>query len=112
MRELVFTPIAEARLEDISDWAFEKFGARQATRYEDELVSRCIAISNGSAVTQNCSVIMEPGAKTQLRFGRAGRHLIIFLDRESHCVIVDLLHSSSNLAGHIETLSRLYGSDS
>ena len=107
MRKLTFTTKAEQRLEEISDWTFERFGPRQADIYEQELISKCLAIASGMAVTQSCSILTPANLSPPLRFGRSGKHLIIYLEHRDKCVIIDLMHSSSNLATGIERLARL-----
>lgn len=106
MRQLIFTPFAELQLDEILSWTFEEFGPQQADKYENELINRCLAIAEGIAATQNCSVILPSGAASSLHFGRAGQHIIVFMETSDAIVIVSLLHSKSNLAAQIETLSR------
>ncbi|MFK7837172.1 MAG: type II toxin-antitoxin system RelE/ParE family toxin [Sulfitobacter sp.] len=106
MRQLTFTVLAERQLDDILSWKFEEFGPQQAERYEDELINRCAAIASGVAATQNCSMIMQPGAVSALRFGRAGQHLVVFLEKPDAIIIVGFLHGKSDLAAQLELLSR------
>ena len=106
MREVNFTPLAEAQLDDILYWTFEEFGPQQAENYENELTNRCTAIAQGIAATQNCSNIMGPGASSCLRFGRAGQHIVVFIDKPDRVTIVGFLHTKSDLAAHLEVLSR------
>ena len=108
MRKLTFTPIAEKRLEAISEWTFQRFGPRQAGRYEEEIVARCAGIASGTVPSQNCSVLTETNISTPLRFARTGKHMIIFLEYHDRCVVVELLHSSSDLAAHVADLALLY----
>jgi len=108
VRKLVFTPFAEKRLEEIVWWTLDTFGPSQAEKYEKELLQRCMGILDGSTLTQNCSVIMQPGQTTPLHFARSGKHLIICLMQDERCVIVGLLHSSSDLASQLEKLSKSF----
>lgn len=107
MRRLVLTKIAQDRLYDIVDWTIETFGPRQATAYEGELVSVLSRIVNETALTQDCALLMEEGSVTPLKFARAGKHLIIFMEFDVRFVVVDLLHSSSDLAAHLDRLTNM-----
>ncbi|WP_430450529.1 hypothetical protein [Rhodophyticola sp.] len=42
-----------------------------------------------------------------MRFVRAGEHFLVFLDRPDEIIIVDILHSRSDLPRHIAALMAL-----
>ncbi len=98
---------AEDSLVEIARWTIEKFGLRQADIYEAELLSRCEAIVNGHAHSRSCSILVDDAA--DLRYLRAGEHFLVFLDRPDEIIIVDILHSRSDLPRHIAALSALKG---
>ena len=94
---------AEASLVDIALWTIETFGQHQADIYETELIARCEAIARGEVVSRSCSVLIDDASN--LRFARAGEHFLVFLERSDEIIIVDILHSRSDLPHHISALS-------
>lgn len=100
------TPQAEESLIVLAFWTIESFGTQQAERYEDELIDRCDAISTGTVLSRSCAVLLGHG-DTDLRYARAGEHFVVFLDAAEQVVIVDFLHSRSDLPRHIAALDVL-----
>lgn len=108
-RSLRLTRRAEASLVEIAKWTIEQFGLKQADLYEAELLTRCQAILNGQAHSRSCAVLVDEAA--DLRFARAGEHFLVFLDRPDEVIIVDILHSRSDLARHVAALAALRNVD-
>ncbi len=108
-RSFRLTRHAEDSLVEIARWTIERFGLRQADIYESELLSRCEAIVNGEALSRSCSILVDDA--TDLRYLRAGEHFLVFLDRPDEVIIVDILHSRSDLPGHIAALTALRSSE-
>lgn len=106
-RNFRLTRHAEESLIEIARWTIEKFGPRQADVYEAELLSRCEALVNGHAHSRSCSILVDDVA--DLRYLRAGEHFLVFLDRPEEVIIVDILHSRSDLPRQIAALSALKG---
>ena len=106
-RSFRLTRRAENSLVEIALWTIERFGLRQAGIYEAELLARCEAIVNGQAHSRRCSILVDDVA--DLRYLRAGEHFLVFLDRPEEVIIVDILHSRSDLPRHIAALSALKG---
>lgn len=102
-RAVRFTRAAEASLGKIADWTLETFGPAQALRYEAELLDRCEAIAEGQAHSRDCSALAPEGRG--LRYVRAGEHFLIYLEREDDIVIVEVLHSRSDLPTRLAKLS-------
>ncbi|MFD2238164.1 type II toxin-antitoxin system RelE/ParE family toxin [Aureimonas populi] len=65
--------------------------------YEEDLIARCEAIAAGAAHSQGCREIIDPALPANLRFTRAGGHLIIFVKMDSEVVITDFLHPQRDL---------------
>ena len=63
------------------------------------------AIAKGEAASRSCAVLVS-GAE-DLRFVRAGEHFLVFLDRPDEVIVVDILHSRSDLPRHVAALSAL-----
>ena len=97
--------MAEYSLVEIARWTIKSFGVRQAEIYETELISRCEAIASGQAHSRSCSILVDDAA--DLRYLRAGEHFLVFLDRSDEVIIVDILHSRSDLPRHIAALTAL-----
>lgn len=108
-RSFRLTRRAEDSLVEIARWTIERFGLRQADIYEAELLSRCEAIVSGNAHSRSCSILVDGAA--DLRYLRAGEHFLIFLERSEEVVIVDILHSRSDLSRHIAALTALRGDE-
>jgi len=104
-RSFRLTRRAEDSLVEIARWTIERFGSRQADIYEAELLSRCEAIVRGQAHSRSCSILVDEAA--DLRYLRAGEHFLVFLDRPEEVIIVDILHSRSDLPRHISALTAL-----
>ncbi|WP_370301799.1 type II toxin-antitoxin system RelE/ParE family toxin [Pseudooceanicola sp.] len=102
-RSLRLTRRAEASLIEIAKWTLATFGPRQAELYEAELMERCQAILNRQAHSRSCAVLVDDAA--DLRFTRAAEHFLVFLDRPNDVIIVDILHSRSDLPRHVAALT-------
>lgn len=104
-RSFRLTRQAEDSLVEIALWTIQTFGSRQANLYEAEIVDRCEAIAKGQAASRSCAILV---ANTQdLRFVRAGEHFLVFVEQPDEVVIVDILHSRSDLPRHVAALSAL-----
>lgn len=104
-RSFRLTHRAEDSLVEIARWTIDNFGTRQADIYEAELLSRCEMNVNGQAHSRSCSILVDDAA--DLRYLRAGEHFLVFLDRTEEVIIVDILHSRSDLPRHIAALTAL-----
>ncbi|WP_299555814.1 type II toxin-antitoxin system RelE/ParE family toxin [uncultured Tateyamaria sp.] len=104
-RSFRLTRKAEDSLVDIARWTIERFGVRQADLYETELVARCEALARGDAVSRSCAILVDDEA--ELRYARAGEHFVVFLERPAEILVVDFLHSRSDLPRHIAALGAL-----
>lgn len=99
------TRAAERSLIDIAIWTVETFGPRQAASYEDDLTSVCRNIAAGTAQSQDCRRIIDPNLPEDLRFVRAGQHFVVFFENAEQVIIIDFLHSRSDLPRHLANLS-------
>ncbi len=106
-RTFRLTRRAEESLIEIARWTIERFELRQADIYEAELLARCEAIMKCQAHSRSCSILVDDAEN--LRYLRAGEHFLVFLDRPEEVIIVDILHSRSDLPRHIAALSALKG---
>lgn len=99
---------AEASLVDIALWTLENFGSRQSAAYEEDLIRRCIDIADGTAISQGCRQLIDPSLPEDLRFTRSGQHFVVYIEDSDRVIIVDFLHSRSDLP---RKLAALAGSD-
>ncbi len=97
---------AEASLLEIALWTIDTFGPRQAQAYEEDLIARCSGIASGSVASQSCRMIIDPDLKEDLRFARSGQHFIVFVEDDASVIIVDFLHSRSNLPEKLASLEK------
>ena len=104
-RSLRLTRRSEESLVEIAKWTIEQFGLKQADLYEAELLTHCQAILNGQSHSRICAVLIDDAA--DLRFARAGEHFLVFLDQPDEVIIVDILHSRSDLPRHVAALAAL-----
>lgn len=95
------TRAAEAALTGIARWTYDSFGPRQAAAYEQDLIAQCHAIATGSAPSQSCRRLIDPDLPEGLQFSRCGQHFIIYIEDTEQVIIVDVLHSRTNLAGRL-----------
>jgi toxin ParE1/3/4 len=95
---------AERSLVEIARWTFQTFGPRQAEAYEADLIARCVAIAAGEAPSQDCRRLIDPDLVDDLRFTRVGQHFIVFVDMPDQLIIVDVLHSRSDLPRRLAAL--------
>ena len=108
-RSLRLTRRAEASLVEIAKWTIEQFGLKQAELYQNEVLTRCQAILNRQAHHRSCAGLVDDAA--DLRFARAGEHFLVFLDQPDEVIIVDILHSRSDLPRHVAALAALRNVD-
>jgi plasmid stabilization system protein ParE len=102
------TQHAEASLVEIALWTLERFGGAQAELYEGELIARLDAIAAGQAHSRSCAVLL-PGTEADLRYARAEEHFVVFLEAADQVIVVDFLHSRSDLPRRIAALDVLRG---
>jgi len=100
------TRAAQASLIDIARWTFESFGPRQADAYEEDLIATCRDIAAGTALSQDCRRLIDPDLPEDLRFARCGQHFIVFVEGPDQVIIIDFLHSRSDLPGKLAALQR------
>jgi plasmid stabilization system protein ParE len=99
------TRAAELTLTDIAQWTYANFGPVQAQRYAEDLIAACEAIAAGTAHSQDCRRIIGENLSEDIRFARAGQHFVVFVQNPTVVIILDFLHSKSNLPARIEAIT-------
>ena len=105
IRPFRLTRRAEASLVEIARWTIDRFGPHQADVYEQELIARCQAITEGRVASRSCSLLVEEAV--HLRYVRAGEHFLVYLDQPDSVIIIDILHSRCDLPRHVSALATL-----
>ena len=106
-RSFRLTRQAEESLVEIAHWTIQNFGHRQADLYEAEIIDRCEAIAKGNVLSRSCSILVDD--MEELQFTRAGEHFLVFLDQPDEVIVVEILHSRSDLPRHVAALMTLNG---
>lgn len=92
-------------MNEIAQWTAQTFGPRQAAAYEEDLIALCHDIAFGKVPSQSCHRLIDPDLPEDLRFARCGQHYIVFVETTAQVIIVDVLHSRSDLPRRIERLT-------
>lgn len=91
MKALVFSPAAEADVDDIWDYSSANWGPDQADRYTDEIRDACHALAAGR----------RRGRPVDVRSGylklSTGSHMIYFRDHGDLLVIMRVLHGRQDV---------------
>jgi toxin ParE1/3/4 len=97
-------PRAETSLGEIFDWTIEAFGKDQAAAYVEDLIARCEALAQGTAVHSSCRDVFAPDLRGDLRFTRLGKHYILFQDTPREVIVVDIIHQRRDVTGVIAAI--------
>ena len=103
-RKFELTEFAKSNLIDIVVWTIERFGAQQAERYELLLINTCEGIADQSVQVRDCSYLTGDVQPSGIMFARAGRHFVLFQETEDRIVVLDFLHSASELVSQVKAL--------
>ena len=55
-------------------------------------------------MSQDCRRLIDPGLPEDLRFVRAGQHFVVFIEDSWQVIIIDFLHSRSDLPRRLANL--------
>lgn len=96
---------ANTSIVEIARWTYDTFGPRQASAYEEDLIARCVEIASGTAISQDCRRLIDPDIDEDLSFARAGQHFVVFIETPDQVIIIDFLHSRSDLPRRLTSLT-------
>lgn len=96
---------AETALLDLARWTADQFGPLQAAAYEQDIVDHCRALAAGTILSRPCSQLIDPDLPEDLRYARCGQHFIVFIDAEETVIVVDFLHTRSDLPARLAALA-------
>ena len=104
MKRVHFTEIAEDSLYEIAVWTLEHFGSRQADVYQRELVDKCAGLARGDVPSQSCAVLIGADLAADMRFARAGAHVVVFVESKDEIVVMDFVHLREDLVGKVRRM--------
>lgn len=93
---------AEYSLDQIGAYSRENFGRERGETYVVALMERCHMVASGQLPTQSCRSAFGESLRSDLRFTRSGRHIIIFVDMPTEILIVDFIHQSADIGARLE----------
>lgn len=108
-RPFELTPFAKTSLVEIVVWTVENFGNQQADLYEILMLKTCEDIAARTAQVRDCSYLTGDARPSGIMFARAGRHFVLFQETGERVVILDFLHSASNLVFQVKALKNASG---
>jgi toxin ParE1/3/4 len=95
VKALVFSPAAQADIEDIWDYSADNWGLDQADRYTDEIRDACQALAADR----------KRGRVADVRSGylklSSGSHMIYFRDHGDRLEIMRILHGKQDVERHL-----------
>jgi toxin ParE1/3/4 len=101
MKDLIFSDRAARSFQQIAEYSRERYGRDRGAAYLDQLIGRCDALTRGEVPFRDCRDVFAPDLRTDLRFARAGRHFIIFMEMVTRVLIVDFIHQSADVGGRL-----------
>ncbi|MDR0702330.1 MAG: type II toxin-antitoxin system RelE/ParE family toxin [Azoarcus sp.] len=95
MKSLVFSPAAQADMENIWDYTVTHWGLTQADNYTDDIRDACNALASGDR--QGRPVDVRPGYLKYL----IGSHVVYFRDYATRLEVVRILHNRMDVDRHL-----------
>ena len=95
MTRILYSPLAEADLEDIWLFTAQRWSAEQAVTYTTELIGAVEQLARGDRRGRPVSI-----AEGMLK-SLSGRHVIYFRKTEDSLVVVRVLHQSMDVERHL-----------
>ncbi len=90
------TAEAENDLTEIYIFGFQKFGETQAERYFSELEDCFTVLGQTPLICRERTEFAPP-----VRIHHRGRHLVIYIIRDSQILIIRILHDSMDVKRHL-----------
>jgi toxin ParE1/3/4 len=95
MTRILYSPLAEADLEDIWLFTAERWSTEQAVAYTTDLINAVDQLARGDRTGRPVSI--AEGMEKYL----SGRHVIFFRRSEDDLVVVRILHQSMDVERHL-----------
>lgn len=92
---------AELRLHEIATWTMERFGYRQANKYQTELMDAFSRIADGLLNGRSGRTVWGEEVLDGLLFAKVNSHLILYFETSERITIVDILHQSMDIPIYI-----------
>ena len=95
MKDVAFSPAAEADIDDIWDYSASRWGPDQADSYIDAIRDACHALARGTKQGRRAEVL--PDFQKYL----CGSHVVYFLDDPNHLNVIRILHQRQDAEQHL-----------
>lgn len=95
MTQVLYSPLAEADLEDIWLFTAQRWSTEQAVAYTTDLINAVDQLARGDRTGRPVSI--AEGMQKYL----SGRHVIFFRRSEDDLVVVRILHQSMDVERHL-----------
>lgn len=95
MTRILYSPLAEADLEDIWLYTAQRWSTEQAVTYTTEMIGAVEQLARGARTGRPVSI-----AEGMLK-SLSGRHVIYFRRTEDDLVVVRILHQSMDVERHL-----------
>ena len=95
MKQVLYSPLAEADLEDIWLYTAQRWSTEQAVAYTTDLINAVDQLARGDRTGRPVSI--AEGMQKCL----SGRHVIFFRRSEDDLVVVRILHQSMDVELHL-----------
>lgn len=106
MKPVKFTRRAETRLTEIARWTIDNFGPGQASDYEAVLLSAVEGLSEGELAGRDCALLApDLSSEETLRYVRAGRHYLIYVETPDAIAVIEIIHGSMDLEAILKELA-------
>lgn len=96
-RSVVLSALAERRLIEIAEYTAKRYGAAQVLTYETEIAERLAAAAKGRARLRPLASLSGQDRHESLFVLRAGQHFLILAQRSDHLLVLDIVHTRSDL---------------
>ena len=97
MSGYVFSKTAENDLIDIYCYGFLEHGERQAELYQQALKAKCVFLADNPKLYREREEFTPP-----VRIHSHKKHLIVYIIKDDHILIIRILHERMNISDHLE----------
>ena len=95
MTRILYSPLAEADLEDIWLFTAQRWSTEQAVAYTTDLINAVHQLARGDRTVRPVSIVEE------MQKYLSGRHVIFFRRSKGDLVVVRILHQSMDVERHL-----------
>jgi toxin ParE1/3/4 len=96
MRDLVFSPAAQADIAAIWDYTVDMWGPDQAVRYNTMIEAACVDLANGRQSGRSVFAVRDA-----YHLLHVGKHSVYFRRNEEQIEVVRILHQRMDVADQL-----------